>query len=47
MQLHVYDLDTVKADLAALGFVVKQIDTDLPDFRSTVLYAQRAASQRG
>lgn len=42
MQLHVYDTDVIKADLAALGFSWAQVDERLGGFRSTFVYAMRA-----
>ncbi|MTI74737.1 MAG: methyltransferase domain-containing protein [Stenotrophomonas sp.] len=42
MQLHMYDLDVVKSDLAQRGFSCTQSDEHWPGFRSTLLYAKRS-----
>lgn len=44
MQLHIYDLDAVLADLAKRGFDYHCAEEPYPEFRSTVIYAKRHAS---
>lgn len=41
MQLHVYDLATIEADLTGLGFVCKGVDERTRDFIGRFVYAQR------
>lgn len=43
MQLHVYDLDVVEADLEMSGFSCARVEERLDGFRSTLIYARRTA----
>ncbi len=46
MQLHVYDLDEIKATLAAEGFVCVQVEERLDGFSSTLLYARHIGQHK-
>lgn len=45
MQLHVYDLETIRKDLIGQGFDVQHDDRAIQGFTSTVVYARRSSSR--